>query len=156
MLIESGTLKVTGSAENQEQLSLATSIYSEKASKISQKKQQQLSQSLTSPEDMDDEFVVIPDCFDLDKKWKQKTSSSCSHSVSQIACSPVNSSKPGSVINELGFHSDDDFSPTKSEPEPPVSSIDLIMLESDPAFNTTVADQKSLKRIYKIIKSSLY
>lgn len=96
---------------------------------------------------MDDEFVVIPDCFDLDKKWKQKTSSSCSHSVSQIACSPVNSSKPGSVINELGFHSDDDFSPTKSEPEPPVSSIDLIMLESDPAFNATLADEKSLKRI---------
>ena len=29
-------------------------------------------------ENLDDEFVVIPDCFDLNKKWKQNSSIECS------------------------------------------------------------------------------
>lgn len=32
--------------------------------------------SLTTGEDMDDEFVVIPDCFDLDKKWQRPAAKS--------------------------------------------------------------------------------
>lgn len=138
------TIQVTGDAENKEQLSLATSIYSEKANKAaaaaavaSQLSAQQAPSSMGA-EDLDDEFVVIPDCFDLDKKWNNRQQQHQQQSKKDE--SPVYS-KPAS-INELGFHDDsddDDFSP-KSEPPPQSSvSVDLIMLDSDPV-------NKSLRR----------
>lgn len=57
-------------------LSLVESMYSERAAKRQQQQQQQKLQqrrdASLAHEDVDDEFVVIPDCFDLDKKWTCK------------------------------------------------------------------------------------
>lgn len=130
---------------SREQLSLATSIYSEKASK----QQSLMLVNHVPPEDLDDEFVVIPDCFDLDKKWKQQQQ--------QQTNTQESSSKPSSVnLNDIGFHSDDDdddhsicnasqHQQQQNEPESS-SGVDLIMLDSDPALKSTQANFRDALR----------
>lgn len=144
------TIQVTGNTSNVERkdLSLAESMYSERSSKLTPHRQlsQQFSQhhhtASISTEDVDDEFVVIPDCFDLDKKWTQKRQLQLQEKHQQAAdekqddqVTPVKTS-----VTDFGFQIDDDIS--LSSKAPTNASQDLIMLASDPALESAT---KALK-----------
>jgi hypothetical protein len=142
-------VQVTGNTSNVERkdLSLAESMYSERSAKLTPHRQlsQQFSQNHTasiSTEDVDDEFVVIPDCFDLDKKWTQKRQLQLQEKQQQAAVeklddqvTPVKTS-----VTDFGFQIDDDISlSSKAQTN---ASQDLIMLASDPALESAT---KALK-----------
>lgn len=147
---------MTGNTSNVERkdLSLAESMYSERSAKLTPHRQlsQQFSQhhhtASISTEDVDDEFVVIPDCFDLDKKWTQKRQLQLQEKHQQAAVekqddqvTPVKTS-----VTDFGFQIDDDIS--LSSKAPTNASQDLIMLASDPALESAT---KALKGNWNIL-----
>jgi hypothetical protein len=92
-------------------------------------------------EDLDDEFVVIPDCFDLDKKWKQTQQQSS------------RKQKNDSISNDFGFEIE--TKPSMAINREQQMEEDLIMLNSNNANSSaSTVNKSSLESSIEPINSS--